>query len=103
MKSIVQANTQFCFLCGAPATECHHIFGGALRKKSDKLGLTVHLCHDCHNESPKKGVHNGGVHFNRAKMEYLHRTGQKAAMSHYGWTVDEFRTEFYKNYLTEDD
>ena len=103
MRSIIQPNPYVCYLCGAQATECHHIFGGAMRKKSEARGLKVHLCHDCHNEPPKPGVHVGGVHFNKAKMEYLHRVGQRAAMKHYNWTVDEFRREFYKNYLEEDE
>lgn len=103
MNSIIQTNQMACYLCGAPATETHHVFGGAMRKKSDKLGLTVRLCHDCHNEPPKEGVHRGGVHFNKAKMDYLHRVGQRAAMRRYNWTVDEFRREFYKNYLEEDE
>ena len=103
MKSIIQKDLNTCFLCGQPASELHHIFGGAMRKKSDKLGLTVRLCHDCHNEPQKPGVHSGGVHFNKAKMEYLHRVGQRAAMKQYNWTVDEFRREFYKNYLEENE
>lgn len=103
MKSIIQSDLEHCFLCCARAWETHHVFGGSMRKKSDKLGLVVRLCHDCHNEPPKQGVHTGGVHFNKAKMDYLHRVGQRAAMKHYNWTVDEFRREFYKNYLEEDE
>lgn len=103
MKSIIQSDTTACFLCGGRAAEKHHVFGGSLRKKSEEYGLTVHLCHDCHNEPKKQGVHNGGVHFNRAKMDYLHRVGQRAAMKRYNWTVDEFRREFYKNYLEDDE
>lgn len=34
-----------CFLCHQYCdTEKHHIFGGALRKKSEKYKLTVQLC-----------------------------------------------------------
>lgn len=41
MKSILQdENDKRCFLCGGyGAFECHHIFGGAYRKKSEKYGL----------------------------------------------------------------
>lgn len=82
-----------CFLCGRwGATERHHIFGGALRKKSDAYHLTVDLCHDCHNEP-------GGAHYDRAVMQHLHEYGQRKAMEENGWTVEEFRQEFYKNYL----
>lgn len=102
MISIIQSDLERCFLCGAKAWELHHIFGASMRKKSGKYGLTVRLCHDCHNEPPKEGNHTGGVHFNKAKMDYLHRVGQRAAMDYYGWSVDDFRKEFYKNYLEDD-
>lgn len=86
-----------CFLCGArDLIEAHHIFGGANRKKSDRLGLVVDLCHYCHNEPPL------GAHHNKDTMAYLHKYGQKKAMLEQGWTVDEFRREFGKNYLEDD-
>lgn len=40
MKSILQDN-KVCFLCGAAATDEHHIFGGRNRSISEKLGLKV--------------------------------------------------------------
>ena len=93
-KSILQQDDDVCFLCGGyGATEWHHIFGGADRKKSEHYGLKVRLHHDCHNEPPE------GVHFNKDKMQYLHEEGQKAAIKKYGWSIDEFRRIFGKNYL----
>lgn len=87
-----------CFLCGRwTGLERHHLFGGPNRKKSDKYGLVVDLCHTCHNEPPL------GVHNNKETMAYLHRYGQTVAMREQGWTVDEFRREFGKNYLEETD
>lgn len=81
-------------LCGSTQwIERHHIFGGALRKKSEKYGLVVDLCHYCHNESPN------GVHFNKDKMLKLKQYGQLKAMRENGWSVEDFRKEFYKNYL----
>lgn len=86
--------TGHCFLCGRYGpVERHHIFGGANRKKSEKYGLTVNLCHWCHNEPPE------GVHHNAAAMQRLHEYGQRKAMKEQGWTAEEFRREFYKNYL----
>lgn len=85
-----------CWFCGAYGpTERHHIFGGALRKKSEKYGLVVDLCHSCHNEPPD------GVHFNAANMEFLHQVGQRKAMKEHNWSIEDFRREFYKNYLEE--
>lgn len=87
-----------CFLCGSHALiERHHIFGASNRKKSERLGLVVDLCHYCHNEPPL------GVHHNKDVMLQLKRYGQKKAMLEQGWTVDEFRREFGKNYLEEDE
>lgn len=87
-----------CFLCGrngsADPLDKHHIFGGPYRKKSEKYGLTVYLCHhDCHIFG-REAVHN-----NAANMLYVKQYGQRKAMKEQGWTVDEFRKEFGKNYL----
>ena len=96
MKSIIQGDSEDrCYICGrTELIECHHIFNGtANRKKSEKYGLTVHLCHWCHNEPPH------GVHYNQEADTRLKQIGQQAAMREYGWTVDEFREVFGKNYL----
>lgn len=83
-----------CVLCGSNKwIERHHIFGGALRKKSEKYGLVVDLCHNCHNEPPD------GVHHNKGAMLKLHKYGQIKAMQEQGWTIERFRKEFRKNYL----
>lgn len=85
--------TGHCELCGRYGPlERHHIFGGALRNKSEKYGLVVYLCHWCHNEP-------GGVHHNAQLMQQMHEYGQRKAMEENGWTVEDFRREFYKNYL----
>ena len=88
---------RICWLCGrngsADPLDCHHIFGGANRKKSDKLGLVVDLCHYCHNEPPN------GVHHNRQAMLELRQYGQKKAMQEQGWTKEEFIKQFGRNYL----
>lgn len=87
-----------CFLCGRTETsynrlEVHHIFGAANRPLSDKYGLTVTLCHACHNEPPD------GAHYNADVMANLHRYGQLKAMKEQGWTVEQFIEIFGKNYL----
>ena len=87
-----------CFLCGengsADPLDRHHIFGGANRKKSEKYGLVVDLCHHkCH-------IFGGmAVHTNATTMRQLKRYGQLTAMREQGWTVDDFIREFGKNYL----
>lgn len=83
-----------CFLCGkyGPLEE-HHVFGGATRKKSEKYGLVVDLCHACHNEPPR------GAHHNKDTALYLHQWGQRKAMLEQGWSTHDFIREFGKNYL----
>ena len=73
--------------------EKHHVFGGAYRSKSEKLGMTVHLCHNCHNEPPK------GVHHNAEMNRQLKARAQRKAMEYYGWSVEDFINMFGKNYL----
>lgn len=89
-----------CFLCGSNGVDDpldrHHIFGGAMRKKSEKYGLVVDLCHNrCHIFGPFS------VHQNAEVMRYIHEHGQRKAMQEQGWTADEFRRQFGKNYLEE--
>lgn len=91
-----------CFLCGrngcGDPLDRHHIFGEANRRKSDKLGLVVDLCHDRCHENGREAVHN-----NADTMEQLHKYGQKKAMREQGWTVEEFIMEFGKNYLSAEE
>ena len=93
-NSILQTEKE-CFICSSQKwLECHHIFNGnPSRTLSEKYGLKVWLCHYCHNEKPY------GVHHNANVNQCLKAKAQKVAMEHYGWTVDDFRRIFGKNYL----
>lgn len=87
-----------CWLCGADGRtdplDRHHIFGGSRRKKSEKLGLVVDLCHfSCHEFGPN------AAHNNATTMQSLHEYGQRKAMEENGWTTDDFIREFGRNYL----
>jgi len=87
-----------CWLCGKNGMkdplDKHHIFGGAYRKKSEKYGLTVPLCHkECHQFGKY------AAHQNAETMRRLHEYGQRKAMEEQGWTVQEFALEFGRNYL----
>lgn len=87
-----------CWLCGrngyADPLDRHHIFGAANRKKSEKYGLVVDLCHhDCHIFGSL------AVHQNKDTMQMLHEYGQRKAMQEQGWTTEEFIKEFGRNYL----
>jgi hypothetical protein len=98
MKSIIQKDNEHCFLCGMNSSleplDCHHVYGGANRKKSEKYGLKVYLHHsECHIFG-KNSVH-GNAEVNKA----LKQKAQIRAMKVYGWTVDDFIKIFGKNYL----
>ncbi len=97
MKSLLDYNEyRCCYICGSTQDlENHHIFGGANRKKSGKYGLTVTLCHNCHNEPPN------GIHFNAVNNHNLKSLAQKAAMEIYGWSTEDFINIFGKNYIWE--
>lgn len=94
-KSIIKGDMKgACFICcRICATENHHIFRGKNRKRADADGLTVHLCHFCHNEPPL------GVHYNKIRDERLKMLGQRTWMEHYGKTVDDFIKAYGRNYL----
>lgn len=88
-----------CWRCGANgATDLldrHHIFPGtANRKKSEKYGLVVYLCHNRCHIFGRRAVHN-----NATTMKQLQRYGQLKAMQEQGWTEEDFRREFGKSYL----
>ena len=91
-KTVMTDNLEQCFICGRyGCLEWHHIFGGANRINSEKYGLCVPLCHNCHNEPPN------GVHFNRERMDKLKAEGQRkfeSIASH-----EEFMKIFGENYL----
>lgn len=54
MNSIVTEYNGICFFCGRQADGEHHlIFGTAGRELSDKDGLKVPVCNNCHNMGDK--------------------------------------------------
>ena len=77
-----------------PPRPSPHIFGGPYRKKSEKYGLVVYLCHnDCHIFGRR------AAHQNADTMLRIKQYGQEKAMRENGWSVDDFIREFGKNYL----
>lgn len=72
----------------------HHVFFGANRKNSEKYGLKVYIHHNkCHIFG------KNSVHQNAKVDRALKRVVQKRAMKHYGWTIEQFREIFGKNYI----
>lgn len=92
---------EYCWLCGRNGhddpLDKHHIFGGAYRKKSEKYGLTVLLCHHrCHIFGKE------AAHQNAETMQMLHEYGQRKVMAEQGWTKERFIAEFGKNYVEDE-
>ena len=72
----------------------HHVYGGANRKKSEQYGLKVYIHHNkCHIFGKYS------VHLNAELDMALKAKVQKIAMRHYGWTIEDFRNIFGKNYI----
>lgn len=97
-KSIIQEDNTHCYICGmnnrVEPMDCHHVFGGANRKKSEQYGLKVYLHHyRCHIFG------KDSVHRNAEIAQALKAKAQKKAMQHYGWTIEQFREIFGKNYI----
>lgn len=91
MKSIIQEDTDYCFVCGRYGTEIHHIlFGTANRKLSDKYGLVIGLCYEHHRGRT-------GVHQNRELDLTMKRVAQREFIKTY--PNMDFLAVFGRNYL----
>lgn len=77
-KSIIQEERK-CYFCSSERNlEEHHIFGGvANRKISEKYGLKVFLCRDCHTGK------QGAQYYKERNLE-LKQEAQKAFVKLYG-------------------
>lgn len=98
MESIIQKDKSRCFICHMNANleplDCHHVFGASNRKKSEKYGLKVYIHHNkCHIFGKYS------VHLNAELDRELKTFAQRKAMKHYGWSIEQFREIFGKNYI----
>lgn len=85
-----------CEICGSTQNiERHHVFNGAYKKKSERYGALIDLCHSCHNEPPN------GVHHNAENMQALKAKHQNRIMQEYQLTTEQFIHLFGKNYIGE--
>ena len=94
-ESIIRGDRKgVCYICKRICpTENHHIFRGKNRKRADADGMTVYLCHWCHNEPPN------GVHYNKFNDIRLKMMAQRTWMDYYGKTVEDFIIAYGRNYL----
>lgn len=88
-------NQYRCYRCGSIRNiHLHHVFAGSLRKKSDKYGLTVPLCAECHTGN--RGVHNTEWGMKWWKEELM-PIAQAKFEEKYGHEL--FMKEFRRNFL----
>lgn len=94
-KPILDTRKGQCWLCQKECrTECHHVFNGnPNRQRSEEYGLKLYLCHGCHER----------IHMDQELDESVKAFMQEHAMKRYGWTIEDFRSIFGKNYLEEDE
>ena len=89
LKSIITKDLEHCFICGAPDPQIHHIFNGAMKRKSEKYGLLLPLCMRHHTGDE-------GVHTDPDKMKETKAFGQ--AMFELYYPELDFLEIFKKNY-----
>lgn len=94
--SIWSKEQNICFICNRSdrALHRHEVFHGPNRTKSKRYGLWVCLCYECHGRLHQK---------DSALDRGLKAATQLSAQKHYGWSVDEFRNIFGKNFREIDD
>ena len=85
-------HTEGCDLCKRQdrPLQRHEPFGGPFRQRSKALGCWLLVCDDCHRR-----IHQKDPQYGREVKQLM----QLHAMEHYGWTVEEFRLNFGKNYI----
>lgn len=94
-ESIVTEYKEICFFCGRHAEAEHHlIFGTMGRELSEKDGLKVPTCNNCHNMGDKlRRIHDNPMAERLSKM-----LGQAIFECKIG-TREEFRKKYGKSYL----
>lgn len=92
MKSILQ-DAEECFFCHTTqGLECHHcIHGNANRKIADREGLTVNLCHRCHQKVHDTDREMDLVLIKTAQRAYesKHSRAEWMALFSHNWLWDE--------------
>lgn len=86
----------YCIICGTNQNlETHHCIGGSYRQVSERMGMTVKVCSDCHTQAPDSIHRDPKARYKKL----LQKLGQIWAMEHYGMTIDDFIKTVGKNFL----
>lgn len=73
-RSIISGDRKrHCYICGRNCTtQVHHMIPGSYRGMSEKYGLTVNLCPQCHRELHDHSVHQWEMR-QLAELEFIKR------------------------------
>lgn len=83
-----------CLVCGAPASEMHHlVFGRGMRPLADADNLTAPLCEKCHKE-----LHYSGLASAMSKIIGEMQWEMDYCIEHGVLNPDEAREAFRKRY-----
>lgn len=89
VKSIITDDLDHCYLCGMPKQNIHHcIHGTANRKHSDRLGLVIPVCYQCHQ----------AIHSTR-KLDLQVMQGAQRVFEEKIGNREDFRRIFGKSWL----
>lgn len=93
--TILDTREGICYWCGrARKTEVHHVFNASDRNASEKYGLTVNLCRECHDR-----LHFGHKDDDVKIDKSLKKKVQETAMAYYGWSMEDWLGKFRRNYI----
>lgn len=85
---MIVKDEQYCFICGRPKTQVHHlVFGIALRKLAEEDKLVAPICDQCHC----------AIHENYAAGQMSKMIGQLCYEKTH--TREEFRERYGRSYL----
>lgn len=97
MSTYITDYTKYCFLCGSPTSETHHlVYGGALRKLADDDELFVPVCRNCHNE-----IHNNPTAGKMSKIigQLAFELNENAHKGDIKNARENFRKRYGRSYL----
>ena len=95
MQGIVTEYNEICIFCGRKAEAQHHlVFGTSGRKLSEKDGLKIPICNNCHNMGDKLcRIHDNPMAEQLSKM-----LGQAMFEAKIG-SREDFRRRYGKSYF----
>lgn len=89
-------NQEECFICKKRYNlETHHIMNGPYKAASEKYGLLIKVCSDCHTMAPDS------IHRDSKMKKRLKQFGQKYFEQTH--PREEFIKEFGQNYLLQEE